>query len=49
MLLNINYNIILNDQAYLFKHVFKFEIKKMIISLLIKRVEIKSFILMNIL
>ena len=41
MSLNINYDIILNDRAYLFKHVFKLKIKKMIISLSIKRINNK--------
>ena len=39
--LNINYNIILNNRAYLLKYVFKLKIKKMIILLLIKEVDNK--------
>ena len=41
MFLNINYKIIINNRAYLLKHVFKLKIKKMITSLLIKEINNK--------
>ena len=41
MFLNINYKIIINNPAYLLKHVFKLKIKKIVTSLLIKEINDK--------
>ena len=41
MFSNIDYKIIINNRAYLLKHVFKLKIKKIIISLLVKGVNNK--------